>query len=50
MSTSSNFKGISAVFINCSIKKDNGGIPAEGNTTSGWQNVTNAKSENPEYH
>lgn len=30
--------------------KDSGGIPAVGNTTSGWEHVTNAKSENPEYH
>lgn len=30
--------------------KDAGGIPSKGNTTEGWQHVTNAKSENPEYH
>lgn len=30
--------------------KDNGGLPAVGNTTSDWQHVTNAKSQNPEYH
>ncbi len=30
--------------------KDNGGIPAVGNTTKGWEHVTNAKHENPEYH
>jgi multimeric flavodoxin WrbA len=29
--------------------KDNGGIPAVGNTTEGWQHVVNAKSDNPEY-
>ncbi|HEY1645476.1 MAG TPA: flavodoxin family protein [Candidatus Saccharimonadales bacterium] len=29
--------------------KDAGGIPAYGNTTDGWEHVTNAKSENPEY-
>lgn len=29
--------------------KDNNGIPAVGNTTEGWQHVTNAKNENPEY-
>jgi multimeric flavodoxin WrbA len=29
--------------------KDSGGIPAIGNTTDGWEHVTNAKSENPEY-
>ncbi|MBC7546851.1 flavodoxin family protein [Candidatus Saccharibacteria bacterium] len=27
--------------------KDNGGIPEVGNTTEGWQNVANAKSDNP---
>ena len=27
----------------------NGGIPAIGNTVKGWERVTNAKSENPEY-
>lgn len=32
------------------ILKDNGGVPAVGNTTAGWQHVTNVKSENPEYH
>ncbi len=30
--------------------KDNGGIPAVGNTASGWKHVTNAQSDNPEYH
>lgn len=30
--------------------KNSGGIPAKGNTTAGWQRVTNAKSQNPEYH
>jgi len=29
--------------------KDNGGIPAIGNTTEGWEHVANAKSQNPEY-
>jgi multimeric flavodoxin WrbA len=29
--------------------KDNGGIPAVGNTTDGWDHVTNAKDQNPEY-
>ncbi len=29
--------------------KDNGGIPATGNTTNDWQHVTNAKNQNPEY-
>ena len=29
--------------------KDNGGIPAKGNTTSDWEYVTNAKNQNPEY-
>lgn len=29
--------------------KDRGGIPAIGNTTEGWEHVTNAKSDNPEY-
>ena len=29
--------------------KGNGGIPAKGNTTEGWEHVTNAKSQNPEY-
>lgn len=29
--------------------KDNGGLPAIGNTTQGWQHVTNAKRQNPEY-
>jgi multimeric flavodoxin WrbA len=31
------------------LLKDNGGIVAKGNTTEGWESVTNAKSENPEY-
>lgn len=30
--------------------KDNGGIPAVGNVAEDWQHVTNAKSQNPEYH
>jgi multimeric flavodoxin WrbA len=30
--------------------KDNGGIPAYGNQPADWQHVTNAKSQNPEYH
>lgn len=29
--------------------KDNGGIPSRGNTAEGWQHVTDAKSDNPEY-
>ncbi len=29
--------------------KDNGGIPDVGNTTKGWEHVTNAKHQNPEY-
>lgn len=29
--------------------KDNGGLPAKGNTTSDWEHVTNAKDQNPEY-
>ncbi len=29
--------------------KSNGGIPAKGNTTGDWENVTNAKNFNPEY-
>ena len=29
--------------------KDNGGLPDVGNTTAGWEHVTNAKSQNPEY-
>jgi multimeric flavodoxin WrbA len=28
----------------------NKGIPAIGNTTDSWEHVTNAKSDNPEYH
>ena len=32
------------------ILKDAGGIPAKGNTTSDWREVTNAISDNPEYH
>jgi len=32
------------------LLKDNGGIPAMGNTASSWQQVVNAKSDNPEYH
>ena len=30
--------------------KENGGIPAIGNTSDSWQTVSNAKHENPEYH
>jgi multimeric flavodoxin WrbA len=30
--------------------KDNGGIPAIGNMPEEWEHVTNAKSQNPEYH
>jgi multimeric flavodoxin WrbA len=29
--------------------KDNGGIPAVGNTPADWAHVTNAKDQNPEY-
>lgn len=29
--------------------KDNGGLAAIGNTAEGWQRVTNAQSDNPEY-
>lgn len=29
--------------------KDNGGLPAKGNTTGDWEHVTNAKHQNPEY-
>lgn len=29
--------------------KENDGIPAIGNTTAGWESVSNAKSDNPEY-
>jgi len=29
--------------------KDNGGLPAVGNTSEGWEHVTNAKHQNPEY-
>ena len=32
------------------LLKDNGGIPAYGNQPADWQHVTNAKSQNPEYH
>lgn len=31
------------------LLKDNGGIKAVGNTTAGWDHVTNAKHQNPEY-
>ncbi len=31
------------------ILKDHGGVPAKGNTTSGWKHVTNASDQNPEY-
>lgn len=30
--------------------KNNQGIPAKGNTTDSWEQVTNAKTDNPEYH
>jgi multimeric flavodoxin WrbA len=29
--------------------KDHGGLPAVGNTTEGWEHVSNAKHPNPEY-
>ncbi len=29
--------------------KDNGGVPAHGNLPEEWENVTNAKDQNPEY-
>ncbi len=29
--------------------KDAGGIPAVGNTTEGWEHVSNARDQNPEY-
>jgi multimeric flavodoxin WrbA len=29
--------------------KENGGLPAKGNTTKDWEHVTNAKDQNPEY-
>lgn len=29
--------------------KDNGGVPAKGNTAEGWEKVTNAADQNPEY-
>lgn len=32
-----------------SLLKSSGGIPAIGNTKAGWEHVTNAKSDNPEY-
>lgn len=32
------------------LLKDNGGMTAYGNQTEQWQHVTNAKSQNPEYH
>lgn len=31
------------------LLKAQGGLPAKGNTTDGWQHVTNAKTDNPEY-
>lgn len=31
------------------ILKENGGIPAQGNTADGWKHVTNAEHQNPEY-
>lgn len=30
--------------------RDSKGLPAVGNTTEDWEHVTNAKSDNPEYH
>ncbi|MHB1865013.1 MAG: flavodoxin family protein [Candidatus Saccharimonadales bacterium] len=33
-----------------SLLRSSNGIPAIGNTPNGWEHVTNAKSENPEYH
>ena len=33
-----------------SLLKANGGVPAIGNIAEDWQHVTNAKSDNPEYH
>lgn len=30
--------------------KDNGGIPDTGTTVKGWEHVTNATHQNPEYH
>jgi hypothetical protein len=30
--------------------KGNGGIPAYGNQPADWEQVTNAKTQNPEYH
>ena len=33
-----------------SLLKANDGIPTIGNVVEDWQHVTNAKSENPEYH
>lgn len=32
------------------LLKDNGGFPATGNVVADWEHVTNAKSQNPEYH
>lgn len=32
------------------LLKENHGLPAQGNTTKGWQHVTNATHQNPEYH
>lgn len=32
------------------LLKSNNGIPGVGNTGEGWEHVTNAKSQNPEYH
>lgn len=31
------------------LLKDNGGIPAKGNTTGDWQHVTHVRADNPEY-
>ena len=31
------------------LLKDNDGLPAQGNVASGWQSVTNASDQNPEY-
>lgn len=30
--------------------KENSGFPAKGNVVADWEHVTNAKSQNPEYH
>jgi len=31
------------------LLQDNGGFPAKGNTSKDWEQVTNAKNQNPEY-